>query len=193
MVEARREREAALERHEAEGRLEADDPAAGGRDADRAAGVGAERGVGKAGGERGGRAAARPAREAPRRDRVRHGSEVRVLRRHAVGELVQVRLADVRVARGLEAPHGLRGDGRDVVDEERRPVRRPQAGRVEEVLDRKRDPRRRLLDERDEDPVRRVDLGHRQESRSPADHRVPIAQVPVSDESIRTATPLCRV
>ena len=143
VVEARREREAALERDEPVGRLEADDAAARGRDPDRAAGVRAERGVGEPGGERGGRAAARPAGDAPGRERVRHVPVVRVLRGRPVGELVQVRLADVRVAGRLEPPHRLGGLRRDVLGEDRRAVRRRQAGGVEEVLDGERDPARR--------------------------------------------------
>jgi hypothetical protein len=53
---------------------------------------------------------------------------------------VQVRLADVRIARRLE-----RGDcggrlGGKVVGEEGRAVRGDEPGRVEEILDRERDP-----------------------------------------------------
>src|SRR5207244_9041979 len=70
VVEARRERKAPLERHEAEGGLEADDPAAGGGNAERAAGVGAKRRVGEARRERGRRAAARAARDPAGRERV---------------------------------------------------------------------------------------------------------------------------
>ena len=62
-VEARRERPAALERHEPVGRLVADDAAAGGGDPDRAGRVGAERRVGEPGRERRRRAAARPTRD----------------------------------------------------------------------------------------------------------------------------------
>jgi hypothetical protein len=60
---------------------------------------------------------------------------VRILGRDAVGELVQVRLADVRVARALEPRDGLGRCSGDVVGEQDRPVRRRQAGGVEEVLD----------------------------------------------------------
>jgi hypothetical protein len=61
---------------------------------------------------------------------------MRVDRGDAVGELVQVRLADVDVARGLELTDGLRGLGRDVLSEEDRAVGRDEPGGVEEVLDR---------------------------------------------------------
>jgi hypothetical protein len=54
VVHGRREREAALERNEPVGWLEADHAAACGRDADRAAGVRTERGVGEIRGESGG-------------------------------------------------------------------------------------------------------------------------------------------
>jgi hypothetical protein len=139
MVEGRRQREDAVERHEAERRLEPDDAAARGGDADRPAGVGAERGIGEAGGERGGRAAAGAARRPAGCDRVRDRPVMRVLRGDAIGELVQVRLADVREARRLEPRDGLRRTDRDVVGEDRRAVRRRQPGRVEQILDGERD------------------------------------------------------
>ena len=102
VVEARREREAAVERDEAVRRLEADDPAAGGGDPDRAAGVRSERELGGAEGEGGGVPAARAARDAPGRARVGDDAEVRVLGGRPVRELVQVRLPDVAVAGRLE-------------------------------------------------------------------------------------------
>ena len=134
MVEGRREREAAVERNEPVGRLEAGHAAAGGRDPDRAAGVAAQCGVGKARRERRRRAAARAAGEAILSERVRHGSKVRVLGSCAVGELVQVRLADVPVVGGLGAPHCFRGLRRDVVGEEDRAVGRDEPRCVEEIL-----------------------------------------------------------
>ena len=103
VVVAGREREAAVERHEPEARLEADDAAARRRDPDRAARVGPERGVGEAGRQRGRGARARSAGAPVRRQRVRDVAEVRVRARDAVRELVQVGLADVRVAGALEA------------------------------------------------------------------------------------------
>src|SRR5204862_983875 len=92
VVVAGREREAALRRHEVERRLEPGDAAPGRRNADRAARIAAERELDLPGGDRGRRAAARPAGEASRRARVRHRAEVWVLRADPVGELVQVRL-----------------------------------------------------------------------------------------------------
>jgi hypothetical protein len=60
---------------------------------------------------------------------------VLVLRGDPVGELVEVRLADDRVAGRLQPADGARRLRGDVVAEDRRPVRRPDARRVEEVLD----------------------------------------------------------
>src|SRR2546425_1259500 len=108
MVEAGGEREAAFERDEAVRRLEADDFAAGGRDGARAPGGGAEGGRGEPGGGGAGGPAARPAGDPSGRDRVRDGAEVGVLGGRPVGELVEVRLADVRVAALLEAGDDLR-------------------------------------------------------------------------------------
>ena len=73
------------------------------------------------------RTPARAAGDPPFAQRVRDGSEVRVLRRDPVGELVQVGLPDVRVAGGLEQADGLGGLRRDVVGEQRRAVRRRQS------------------------------------------------------------------
>ncbi len=67
---------------------------------------------------------------------IGHVAVVRVLRRDPPGELVQVGLADRDVAGLHEARHGRRGLRRHVVAEDRRAVRRPHAGGVEEVLDR---------------------------------------------------------
>ena len=136
VVVAGGERPAAVERYEPVARLEADDAAACGGDPDRAAGVGAERRVGEPGRERGRRAPARAARDATRGGGVGHGAEVRVLGGRAVGELVQVRLADVRVARLFEQPHGGRGRRRHVPGEDGGAVGRLQPGRVEQILDR---------------------------------------------------------
>jgi hypothetical protein len=80
---------------------------------------------------------------------------VRVLRGDAVGELVQVRLADVRVAGGLEPDDGLGGAVGDVVGEDDRPVGRDEPGRVEEVLDREPDSERWLGGPCEKDPVGR--------------------------------------
>ena len=62
VVQAGRQREHAVDRHQAVGRLEPDDAAVGGRDADRAAGVGADRQLADARGDQGGRTAGGAAR-----------------------------------------------------------------------------------------------------------------------------------
>jgi hypothetical protein len=152
VVERRRERETAFERHETVGGLEADDAAAGGWDPNRAPAVAAKRGVDQVCCERRRRAAAGAAGDPSRRKGIRDRAEVRVLGRDAVGELVQVRLADVRVPGLFEAPDGFRRPRRNVLGEDRRPVRRRQPRGVEEVLDGERDPLRRLLRTREEDP-----------------------------------------
>ena len=156
VVEARREREAPVERHEPVGRLEARDAAAGGRYPDRAARVGAEAELGQPGGQRRGGAAARAARDPSWRERVRDRAEVRVLGGRPVRELVQVGLPHVDVAGGLEPAHGLRRLGRDVLGEQDRAVRRDEPRRVEQVLDREPHPRfhgLRALRACEEDPV----------------------------------------
>ena len=66
VIEARREREDAVERHEPVARLEADDPAARGRDPDRTAGVRAERVLREPRRDRRRRAAARASGHASR-------------------------------------------------------------------------------------------------------------------------------
>jgi hypothetical protein len=130
--------------------LEADDAAAGRRDPDRPCGVGAERRVAEARGESRGRASARSARVAVRREWIADVAEVLVLGGDPVGELVQVGLPDDRVAPGLEARDGGCRPLGDVLGEDRRPIGRPEAGRVEEVLDAEADPVPRPLDLRDE-------------------------------------------
>ncbi len=166
VVEGGREREAAVERDETEGGLEAGRPAAGGRDPDRAAAVGAERGIREPGRYRGGRAAARPSGQTTRGKRVGNGAEVRVLRGRAVGELVQVRLPDVDPAGRLGATHGLRARGRHVVGEEDGAIGRDELSRVEQVLDGEPPPGRGLIHlrrSREKDPVGR---SHRHSLRS---------------------------
>ena len=104
-----------------------------------------------AGRDRRRRAAARSSRHAARRDRVRHVAVMRVLGGRPVRELVQVRLAGDRVAGVLEQAHGRRGRRGHVAGEDRRAVRRLEPGRVEEILDRDRDPGRRGLGPGEED------------------------------------------
>jgi hypothetical protein len=76
-----------------------------------------------------------------------------VLRGRSEGELVQVRLADVRVTRRLEPAHDLGALGGHVLGEEDRAVGRDEAGRVEEVLDRELNPLTGLLGPGEEDPL----------------------------------------
>ena len=93
-----------------------------------------------------------PTCDAPGRERIRHEAEVRVQRRDAVGELVQVRLADDRVASVLEEAHRLGRPVGHVVGEEDGAVGRRQAGGVEQVLDREPDPGPGIRHLGDEDP-----------------------------------------
>src|SRR6185312_14019330 len=102
--------------------------------------------------DRRGRTAARAAREPSRRDRVRNGPVVRVLRGDPVRELVQVRLPGNRVSRLLEQPHRICADGRNMVGKERGAVRRRESRRVQQVLDGHRLARIRLLRTRQPDP-----------------------------------------
>src|SRR6185437_7473520 len=110
--------------HEPPGRLEADDAAPGGRDADGPTRIRAERELDLAGGDGRCGAAARPAREPARVPRVRHRAEMRVLRRDPVCELVQVRLPGDGVSRLLEPDDGHCALPGYVLGEERGPVRR---------------------------------------------------------------------
>ena len=127
-------------RDEVEGRLETDHAAARCRNADRAAGVGPERRVGEARCQRRGGTAGRAAGDPAGSEGIRDGAEVCVLRRDPVGELVQVRLADVRIAGRLGEEDGCCTRGRDVFSEDRRAVRRRQACSVEQILDREPHP-----------------------------------------------------
>ena len=158
VVPRRGEREAAVEADEAVGRLEAGRPAARRRDPDRAAAVGAQGAVGEPQTPVPLRCRRWTRRASVRRDRVGYATVVGVVGRDAVGELVQVRLADVDPARGLEPRDGARGRVRDVVGEDRRAVRRAHARGVEQVLDRKPRPARSAgggLELGDEDAVQR--------------------------------------
>ena len=115
-------------------RLEADDAAPGRRDADRAAGVGSERDVDEPGGERG---AVPPLDPPASRPGARGfgtvpkcGFWTRSRRRTRAG-------SSCRRSRSPRARAGRRPrpSQRDVLGEEDRPVRRRQAGGVEEILD----------------------------------------------------------
>ena len=88
-------------------RLEAEQAAAAGGDADRAAAVGAERAADQAGGDRGRRAAARAARRAVEVPRVAGRAERRRLGERRDLELGDVGLADDHRAGGAQPPHDL--------------------------------------------------------------------------------------
>ena len=98
VVEARCKGKAARGRDEVEGRLETDHAATRCRNADRPAGVGPERSFGEARCQRRSGTAGRAAGDPAGSEGIRDGAEVCVLRRDPVGELVQVRLADVRIS-----------------------------------------------------------------------------------------------
>jgi hypothetical protein len=66
---------------------------------------------------------------------------------------VEIRLADVRVADSLEPRHRLGRPRGHVVGEQDRPVGRDQAGGVEEVLDRERNPLADAFRPGEEDPL----------------------------------------
>ena len=185
-VEARRQWKAAVGRDEIERRFEADDPAAGCGDPNRATGIRTERRLGKPGceGRRG--PAARAARYSSPRDRIRNGSEVRILRRDSVRELVQIRLADVHVTARLESAHRLRRAARDVVGEHRRSVRRRQACCIEEILDGEAYSLTSIIRTSEEDPVGRRHIrdilnGLTGTAAAPAGHRRLVAAVRRSD------------
>jgi hypothetical protein len=69
---------------------------------------------------------------------------------------VQVGLADVRVAGRLETPYRLRGLTWHVLGEQDRAVGGDEPCRVEQVLDRERDPLARLLRAGEEDALGRT-------------------------------------
>jgi hypothetical protein len=119
-------------------RPEADDAAQRGGDPDRSGGVGADRQVDRACGDRDGRSRRRAARHARRLRvvRVARRAEVRVQAEARVGQLAQVRLADADQAGGGEVrdDRRVRGRGRGVAAERgARGGRGP--GNVEQVLD----------------------------------------------------------
>ena len=134
-VEGGAEREHAVERDAPPARLQADEPAAGGRQADGAAGVRRQRRGRETGRERrrvaAGRAAGRPARM----HWVLHRPVAGVLARDAPRELVQVRLADDDGARRHEALHRGRAARRHVIRVDLRAVGRADPGGVDQILD----------------------------------------------------------
>jgi len=129
----------AVEIDQAIGRLQPGDPAIGGRNADRAAGVGADRGEAHAGGHRRRRAAARATRNVSAPPRVVGRAVVRVVGGRAARELVRVRLPDHDGAGRTQPPHRLGVVARYVVAMERRAVGRAHARGVGQILDRDRD------------------------------------------------------
>ncbi len=134
-VERGAEREHALRGDEPPLRLQADDVARRGRQANRAAGVRAEREVAETGGERSSRAARGAAGRQTRTGRVVAHAVPLVVPEHAPGELREVRLAHEHRP-GVEQP--LRGDRRprrNVVGVDARAVGRADARGVEEILD----------------------------------------------------------
>ncbi len=133
------ERQGAILRDPAEGRLDADDAAAGGRLPDRGAGIAAERGVGHAGRDRRRGAAARAARMMALAPRVVDRPVVDVRAGGAVGQLVQVGLAEDHRAGALEALDRGGIVVRDPVGEQRRAEGGEDAPGGEQVLDRDRD------------------------------------------------------
>jgi hypothetical protein len=100
-------------------RLEADDAAASRGDADGTGRVGAEGRVAEPHRERDGRTATRSTRVAVRGERVADIPKVLVLGGDPVRELVQIGLADDRVARVLQKGDRRRRPGRDVLGEDR--------------------------------------------------------------------------
>ena len=135
VIEAERVRVDPAETDATVGRLEPDYPAVRGRAPDRSAGVAAGRTRTEECGDGGARSAARSTGHAVERPRIARRSVPRIVRRRAGGELVRVALADEDGARFLETAHAVRVFGRHVVPVERRPVRRANAGGVEDVLD----------------------------------------------------------
>ena len=167
-VEAGGEREDAVRRQQPPGRLEADDSAARRREADGAGAVGPEREVTETDGERSPVPAAGAAGDPTGVQRIHDRAEVRVVRRDPVGELVEVRLAHDGVAGLLEHRHAGRRALGHVVAEDRRPVRRRQPGRVDQVLDGERDPGRNLVGNREEGAVRVSQARRRSRRRPPS-------------------------
>ena len=155
MIERRTERDQAVPRDAAVGRLQADHAAHRGRLANRSAGVGPERQRRDARRDGGRRSAARAAGNAIERPRVVHGTERRVLVRRAHRELVAVGLADDDRARRVEPrettvasyggdvglEHARRGGGADpsraqvVLERDRHADQRAIAPSVEIAID----------------------------------------------------------
>jgi len=137
VVQARDERKAAAPRQAAEGRLQPEHAAQRARHADRSVRVGAERERHLAGGDCGARAARRSAGGAAQVVRVAASTDVAVLGREAVRELVHVERADKHGAGIAQALHQHRiGCGRRFAEQHLAACARGDALDVEQVLDR---------------------------------------------------------
>ena len=124
--------------HSAERSLEADDPAAGGRDAHRACVIGADRERPHAGGDRGRGTPARSARRAIELPRVACDTPERAVVESLVTELAHRGHADRDRARGLQALHRDCVAVRDVLLEHVGAVGEAHAFGRDHVLDRER-------------------------------------------------------
>ena len=134
-VERRAEREDAVRRDQPPPRLEPDDVAGSGGQPDRAAGVGAEREIAETGSQRRGVAARGAAGRPSRVDGVVHGAVPLVRPQHPPRELREVRLADDHGTGVERALDGRRMPLGDVLGVHVRAVRRPDARRVDQILD----------------------------------------------------------
>ena len=119
----------------AAGRPEAGRPGQGGGHADRGTGIAAERTDSQPGRDRDGRPAAGAAGDSPGIPRVPASAEEGVLGRSAIGEFVEVGLADEHRAGGPEPGHDFGIALRDPVGEEARPAGARDARDVDAVLD----------------------------------------------------------
>ena len=166
MVEAGAERKGAGARQPAEGRLQPEQAAEGGRHADRAVGVGAERGGDHAGRDRGARAAGRAARHAAGVVRVERGAVVDVLAGEVIGVFAHVQAAEQHRAGRPHLRHQRRvGGGRRIVAVDQRAGAGDDALDVEEVLDRIGHAGERQRLARGDGRVDRVGLGERARSK----------------------------
>ena len=138
VVERARQRHHAVGRDFAERRLEPDDAAGGGGNADRAAGIGADRGERHAGRDADRRSAARSAWRSRRIVRVARRPERRVLVGRAERELVQVGLADEHRAGLRRCAIAGASRLRDMAVAHARRGGRRRAADVEQILDRDR-------------------------------------------------------
>ncbi len=145
-IEAVGQREGAVARNAPRGRLEAGEAAQRGRDAHRAAGVGADGEGGHAVGDRDRRAGGGPAGDAPGRPvpRVARRVEMGVEAEAGIGELGHVGAPDHDRTGGAQPGDGGRvGSGRRLLRHRFRCGGGDVAGKVEQILDRNGKPRER--------------------------------------------------